>query len=191
MHKHSRYGADERNLFPDVGSLDGAEEEHPVFLDRPAQLATVLVPLETQRTGCEIIPRVHFVIADKFPASSVKLVGSGAKHQADHRSTTAVFRTHGILFHAKFLDGIGRRLNDNGAVAKFVIVHSVEQEVVVKDAQTIHGKRSPGPVIVGRACSGAGPGRTFVSSWSKKGKLEEIPAVQWQVNNALFGFNGT
>ncbi len=35
------------SFFPDVAALDRTEKEHLVFLDRPAELAAKLVPLET------------------------------------------------------------------------------------------------------------------------------------------------
>ena len=39
------------------------------------QLATVLVPLEAQLTGCEIIMRVQSVITQEIPRRAVKLIG--------------------------------------------------------------------------------------------------------------------
>src|SRR5437879_12308431 len=99
--------------------------------------------MKTQPASCEVIPRIKLIIAKVFPCGPVEPVGSGTQHQTDHRSATAVLCAHRILLDTKLLDGFGRRLNDNRAITEFVVVHSVEQEVVVEDAHSVYRVRSP------------------------------------------------
>ena len=79
----------------------------------------------------------------------MKLIGSGTKHQADHRAAAPVFGAHRVFFYSKFLEGIGGRLNHHCAVAEFVVVQAVQKVVVVKDTQAVHRQGRPWPVIVG------------------------------------------
>src|ERR1700676_5429870 len=149
MHQRSGNGADERLFFANVGALDGAEDEHLVFYDRPAQLAAVLVSLKAHLAGCEIITRVQPVIPEKFPRRAMKLVGPGAKHDVNHGAAPAEFSVHRVFLYSKLLDGIGRRLDNHRAIAKFIVVQSIEKKVIVEYPKAVYRQCSTGTVVIG------------------------------------------
>src|SRR5271170_460721 len=174
MHQRCGNRADVGYLLANVGPLDRTEDEHLVFYDRPAQLAAVLVPLEAQLTGCEIIMRVQYVIPEEFPRRAMKLVRPRTEDDVDHRAAPAEFCVHRVFLYAKLLDGVGRRLDHNGAIAKFVVVQPIKKKVVI-----------------GGSGSGAGSCGSLIRSGAKVRKLEEISTVQRQLNDAFFVFKGS
>ena len=69
----------------------------------------------------------------------MNLVGSGLEHYVHGRATAPELRRHGVFFCLEFLDGIGRRQHNRAAQSELVVVDSVQQEVVVGDAQPVDG----------------------------------------------------
>ena len=76
------------------------------------------------------------------------LIGAGLDYHVYRCATTTEFRAHRVLFCAEFLNSIGWRKNDDTAKAELVIVYPVQQEIVIRNAQSIHRERFIGPLVL-------------------------------------------
>ena len=107
----------------------------------------------------------------------MNLIGPGL-HYHVHRSAAATkFRAHGVFFGAKFLNRVGRRKHDNTSEAEFIVIHAVQQKVIVRNPQPIYRQRFIRPFILKDAAGHVGAGLAAISAWPQIGKLNEVAAV--------------
>src|ERR1051326_2459050 len=120
-------------------SLISAEEKSPVFLDRPSQSETELVPLKRWFLPAKFVVfplrGIQFGVAQKFEGCSMQLIRSGACDRGEHAAgRTSVPSDISICQHAEFADCVHtQRLSGCAARYGATGVHdigSVQEETV-------------------------------------------------------------
>ena len=76
-----------------------------------------------------------------------------------------------------------------GVPSELVVVHAIEQKVVVGDAQAVYRNGFVSALILKDATADVGPGLATIGSRSKIGELDKISSVQRQLGNAPLGFD--
>ena len=178
---------------PDADALVIPENEGLIFLDWPAEEETVLVAAEggfrETRDVVEKVRRVQFVVADELVRPAVDLVGSGIERHVDSGAAAAEFRAHGVFLDPELLDRVGGRHGDHAPQPKLVVVHAVEQEVVVRDAQPVDGKGFVAALILEHSAADVGPLLAGVGPRAQIGQGDEVPPIERKVHNAPLGLN--
>ena len=105
------------------------------------------------------------------------LIRAGFDHYVHRGPTAAKFRAHGVFFGAEFLNSVRGRKHDDATESKLIVVHTVQQEVVVRDAEPIDRERFVGPLVLENSAGNVGPSRAAIGTWSQIGKLNEIATV--------------
>ena len=176
-----RHGGNVAQSLTNPGCLVVAEDECLVFLDGSSKKSTKLISLKGRLRrrwrGGEIVSRVQYVVADKFKQPAVKLICAGFYHHVHRSPTAAKFRAHGVFFGTEFLNCVRWRKHHDTAEAEFIVVHTVQQEVVVRDAEPIDRERFVGPLVLENSAGNVGPSRAAIGTWSQIGKLNEIATV--------------
>ena len=110
------------------GSLKSAKEKQLVVLDRAADGAAELVPLERIALRRKSIPRIHRSVAKKFEDIAVKIVRAGFRHGIDgRRGMMAVLRRQRAGFDFEFLKRVGKRERQIEIVVGIVVCSAVEK----------------------------------------------------------------
>ena len=184
----ARHAADARKA-PVLPKTFVATEEERLFAEqRPAEIATGLMPLERRLVGVgvvEVIPRVQRVIAEKPEGGTAEAVSARARHRGhDAAAAPAVLRAVVVDEDLELADGFnpeqatGRAAR--GAIPLKVHVGPIELIVDLVRPGTGHRHlRAHAAVDLTRSsrrCQHAG---------LQEGQLAEVAAVQWQLANLL------
>src|SRR5262249_6828307 len=112
----------------------------PILLDRSSDTAAELILPEFRLHSRQWIPRlrhvkhilrVEFVIAKKLKERSMKGVRSRFRDQVNDSATGPPgFRRVHVALDLDFLQSVNRRFDDNRGDGTFIIIHTVEQEIV-------------------------------------------------------------
>ena len=188
-----RVGGNSRNegiALAEAGSLVVAKDEGAVFPDRPAQEGSKLVAFERLLALVEIVDRIQLVVADEFISPAMHLVGAGFQDDVDGCAAAAELGAHRIFFGTKLLDGVGRRQHDHSAQSKFVVIHTVQQEIVVGDAKSIHRDCFVGALVFKHSATDIGSGLAAICTRAEICELNEIPAIQRKLGDAPLSLDG-
>ena len=155
-------GGNEWVALAEARSFVVAKDEGTVFPYRPAQKGAKLIALEGLLALVEIVDRIQFVVANEFVRPAVYLVGPGFQDDVHGCAASAELGAHRILFGAKLLDGIGWRQHDYSAQSEFVIIHTIQQEVVIGDSKAVHRDCFIGPLVFKHSTANIGSGLTAI-----------------------------
>ena len=93
-----------------------------------------MVAAEGLLFGREIVQSVQFVVPEKFKRTTVHLVAARLHHNVHRRAAAPELSAHRIFFGTELLNGIGRWQRNHASQSELIVVHSVQQEVIVRDA---------------------------------------------------------
>ncbi len=138
-----------------------------------------------------VVDRIEDSVAQEFKSAAMEAIRAGMKNDVDSCAAASKLRLHRVFFDSEFADGVRRRLDDQSSLPPLVIVHAIEQEIIVERLQAIDGDRNPGARIVGGSAIRARIGVSHIRARSKVGKLDKVPAIERQFRNALFRLDGS
>src|SRR5439155_6197226 len=117
----------------------------------------------------------------------MKLIASGFEHHVDDRAASPNVSTEIVGLDFELLNRIDGGLNDFEADLLFVVVESIEQEVIVRGRQPIHLDGPIASLVLGNAALLDDPLRPGGHPRCEVGELEEITAVQGEIiHSSLF-----
>ena len=93
------------------------------------------------------------------------LIRAGLDHYVHRGPTAAKFCTHGVFFGAEFLNRIRRRKDDDTTEAELIVVNTVQEKVVIRDAQSIYRKGFIGPFVLKDSARNVGPRHAAIGTW--------------------------
>src|SRR5262245_33105695 len=97
-------------ILPSQCSLRYVNEEALFFLNRPADLSSVLISLEEVLLCREKRPAVEFVVAHKLEQAPVKIVRARLRHRVQcSAGVKAILRGQGTGFEFEFLQCVRKR----------------------------------------------------------------------------------
>ena len=118
------------------------EEKRAVLDDWAANKDAKLVAMQ-QRLGSvagrvEIVSGIQGIVPQVLVRTAVELVCPRLQGGIDRRSAASKLRLHSTFFYFKFSNRVWRRVHRNRAVSDSIVVHAIQQEIVVEGPQTIH-----------------------------------------------------
>ena len=166
-----------------------AENEGLVLADGTTEKSTELIAFKWLLTLVEVVDSVELVVADKLVDSAVNAVGARLQDHVNRCAATPELGAHRVFFGTELLDGVGRGQHDDATQSELVVIHSIQQKVVVGDAQAVDRNGFVSAVILKDTTADVGPGLATIGSRPKIGELDKISSVQRQLGNAPLGFD--
>ena len=181
QHRARRHEADRvAGIGADHRSLIGAEEEQPVFGDRPSERAAELVAAE--RVGRDRKKRrgVEPVMAQELERAAVELIGSGFRDRVDGAARFhAVRRREAARFDFNLLQRVGKRQRKVGPVVRVVVHRAVQREGQAERLPARHrDPRAARHALIARHPDLNGPP-------TEGDQVGDLSSVQWQLEDAL------
>src|SRR5258708_26668178 len=108
------------------------------------------------------------------------LIRAGLQDDVHGRATSAELRLHGTFLDAKFLNGVWRRLHGQRPLPFFVVVHSIQQKIVIEAGQSVYGKLNARTVVVGASTERPVVLASLAAPGAQPRQLYEISSIQPQ-----------
>ena len=101
------------------------------------------------------VGRIQGVVLPVVKGGTVKAIGAGLVGGIDGGAAPPHLGLGNTRIHFELGDGVGVGKDADGAELRFVVVHTVEREVVCRRAQAIHGERRAARAAEARGFRGA------------------------------------